>query len=411
MTISSVLAWEALDSRGRPTVAARLRTEDGSEGRVVVPSGASTGQFEAVELRDGEERYAGFGVQRAVENVNSVLGPALIGLSVGDQEQVDEVLADADSSPGFAGIGANAVLALSLAAFDAADNSWQGPLVLPRPMVNILSGGAHAQRALDIQDILIIARGANTLAEALEWTDRVRRATADVARRRGYSTAMVADEGGFGLPLQRNTDGLALVAEAIEEAGFDRTQVGIAVDIAATQFVTAEGYRLRTENRVLDADQWRSELSSWITEFGIISIEDPFDDDDWPLWAQFTADVGAGTQIIGDDLFATNPERLRRGIEAGAANSVLIKPNQIGTVTQAGTVARLAHSTGYSTVTSARSGDTEDHWLVDLALSFGSGQIKVGSLTRSERTAKWNRLLELEADPAVETRLAAWERN
>lgn len=408
MKITSVLGWEALDSRGRPTVAARIGTDSGRQGRVVVPSGASRGQFEAVELRDGGPRYAGYGVQQAVQHVNTVLGPAVLGVDASDQAGVDAALGAHDDSPGFARIGGNAVLSLSLAAFVATYQRAPGPLRLPRPMINILSGGAHAQRALDIQDVLVIATGAETMSQGLEWTDRVRRATAELAARAGMNTAMVADEGGFGLALQRNRDALELVTQAIEHAGFDHSQVGIAIDVAATQIVTPQGYVLGTEDRVLTSEQWLSELLSWVDAYPIISIEDPFDDDDWPLWAQFTAEVGHRVQIIGDDLFATNPGRLQRGIEAGAGNSVLIKPNQIGTVSQAALVAATAIEAGYSTVTSARSGDTEDHWLVDLALSWNSDQIKVGSLTRSERTAKWNRLLELEADPAVETTLAAW---
>lgn len=411
MRVTDVSAWEALDSRGRPTVAARLVIDDARVGRTVVPSGASTGQYEARELRDGGVRMHGLGVRRAVDNVRTILAPRLIDREFASQEHFDEELAAIDDSFGFEKLGSNAVLALSLAFFRAgADEGRIGAAegsVLPMPMINILSGGAHAGGALDIQDVLVIPIGARTAGEAFDWVSEVRSACADLAGREGMSTSLVADEGGFGLGLHTNRAALELVTRAIAVAGFGTTEVKLAIDVAATQFHRDGQYRLGLESQGLSASEWRRELLSWVDEYPIVSIEDPFTDDDWEAWREFSAEAPAGLQIIGDDLFATNPERVARGIECSAANCVLVKPNQIGTLSAARTVVEMAAARGWNTVTSARSGDTEDHWLVDLAISWNSPQIKVGSLTRSERTAKWNRMLELEARFGLE--LARWK--
>lgn len=412
--ITSVSGWEALDSRGRPTVACRVVLGSDATASVVVPSGASTGAHEAHELRDGGTRYGGQGVRRAVDNLNDVLGPAVTGLDAADQRAVDERLRETDGTADLSTLGANAVLAVSLAVFSAASPAVRrparSPLPLPMPMFNILSGGAHAQRAMDIQDVLVIPIGAPTFADAVEWGWRVRQATAAAAAAAGLSTALVADEGGFGPPLKANRQGLDLVADGIERAGLEPGRdAAIAIDLAASQFEHSGRYLLGTEGRTLDRDGWLDEIAGWLRAYPIVSVEDPFGDDDWAAWAALTRLAGDGVQIVGDDLFATNTARVTRGLEEGAANAVLVKPNQIGTVTSAADLVALAHRNGMRTVVSARSGDTEDAWLADMAVGWGASQIKVGSLARSERTAKWNRLLELDADPRIATVLRPWE--
>ncbi|HVK21889.1 MAG TPA: phosphopyruvate hydratase [Actinokineospora sp.] len=406
VVINSVQAWEALDSRGHPTVAARVGLSDGGEGVAMVPAGASAGSHEAVELRDGEPRYLGRGVRRAVANVIG-LAPRLVGLA---PAEVDPVLADADPSPGFMALGANAVLAVSIAAAraDAAAAGMSlarrlagadGPLLLPMPMVNVLSGGAHAGAMLDVQDFLVIPVGATSFAQAIEWAGAVRTAAAKLAVRRGFPQAvLVADEGGVGVPLRSNRAALDLLTDAISEAGLvPGVDAAIAIDIAATQFHDAGYYRLACEDRVLSAGELVDELVEWCAKYPIVSLEDVLAEDDWPGWQAATAALGDRVQLIGDDLFVTSSERLARGIDTGVANSVLVKVNQNGLLSGAKAVVDLARAKGYSTVVSARSGETEDDWLADLAVGWRAGQIKVGSTHRSERTAKWNRLLRLEA--------------
>jgi enolase len=405
--ITAVNAWEALDSRGRPTVAARVVLDDGSEAVALVPSGASAGSHEAVELRDGGTRFSGRGVRRAVAHVSSTLARRVIGL---DPADVDAALAEADPSPSFSTVGANAVLAVSLATARAAATShgtslarWfagdESPLLLPMPMVNILSGGAHAGQMLDVQDFLIVPVGADTFAEALEWSAAVRDAARQVALARGHDQAvLVADEGGLGLPLESNRSALALITDAIERAGYTPgSQVAIAIDVAATQFFADGRYRLAREGRELTADGLVAEIAGWCERFPIVSVEDILAEDDWDGWGHASAVLGDRIELVGDDLFVTQADRLRRGIDAGIANSILIKVNQNGLVSRARGVIELARSAGYRTVASARSGETEDDWLADLAVGWRAGQIKVGSTHRSERTAKWNRLLQLEA--------------
>lgn len=405
--ITAVNAWEALDSRGRPTVAARVVLADGSDAVALVPSGASAGSHEAVELRDGGTRFSGRGVRRAVAHVSSTLAQRVIGL---DPADVDAVLAEADPVPSFSTVGANAVLAVSLAAARAAATShgtslarWlageESPLLLPMPMVNILSGGAHAGRMLDVQDFLVVPVGAGTFAEALEWSAAVRDAATRVALARGHDQAvLVADEGGLGLPLESNRSALALLTDAIEHAGYTPgSQVAIAIDVAATQFFAGGRYHLAREGRELTADGLVTEIADWCERFPIVSVEDILAEDDWDGWRHASAVLSDRIELVGDDLFVTRPDRLRRGIDTGIANSVLVKVNQNGLVSGACGVVELARSAGYRTVVSARSGDTEDDWLADLAVGWRAGQIKVGSTHRSERTAKWNRLLRLEA--------------
>jgi enolase len=411
-TISGVLAWEALDSRGNPTVACEVQLSGGATGSAIAPSGASTGAHEACELRDGASRYGGKGVQRAVANVSAVLADAITGLDASDQHGIDDALRAADGTTNLCRLGANAVLALSLASLKAAaaaarEPLWRfaldatQPIELPMPMINIISGGAHAGRALDIQDVLVMPIGAEAFSQALEWVDRVRRATAAELAELGYPTALVADEGGYGPDLPSNRSALEVVTTAIERAGFSPgNDVALALDIAASQFYDERSrrYILAAEDRKLSADEWARELAGWCSSFPVISIEDAMAEDDWDGWEVVTKAIGSTTQIVGDDLFTTNSERLQHGISRGVANAVLVKPNQIGTVSDTHALIYAAKSAGYATVISARSGETEQSWLADLSVAWRTGQIKVGSLARSERTAKWNRLLRLEAE-------------
>lgn len=407
-TIREVHAWEALDSRGKPTVAAVVELADGARGRAVVPSGASTGGHEAVERRDGGERYAGYGVLGAVASANGELRDRVIGLDALDQEAVDAALESADPRADLATVGANAVLALSLATLLAASDSAALPVwrllddglepVIPMPMVNIVSGGAHARGLLDIQDVLVVPEGASSFAEAMEWVARVRAATAELLDERGGSSALVADEGGLAGALGSNVAALALVTDGIHRAGLrPGIDASLALDLAANQMWTGDRYALRVEQRELSPSDWIDVVGEWCDLFPIVSIEDALFEDDWLGWSHASQSIGVGRQLVGDDLFATNDARLERAIIAGVANAVLVKPNQAGSLSRAAAVVRKAHSAGYGTVVSARSGDTEDTWLADLAIGWRARQIKVGSTMRSERTAKWNRVLEIES--------------
>lgn len=411
--IVEVLAWEALDSRGTPTVACEVRLASGSSGTAVVPSGASTGSHEAHELRDGGGRYGGRGVQQAVSALSSTLGPLLQGRRASDSAALDHAMCEADGTRELSRLGGNTVLAASIAVARAAAASAQVPLwrylcqesttppLLPMPMVNIISGGAHAGGLLDIQDVLVVPIGADRFSHALEWTWRVRVGTAQLAAARGFSPHLVADEGGLAFPLPSNEAALDLVCAGIERAGLrPGADVALAVDIAANQLLAEDGYRLRTENRVLTAAQLIELVSQWARDYPLVSVEDVCAEDDWAGWEQASQRLASRVQLLGDDLFVTNPDRLRRGVASQIANAVLIKPNQNGTLSGARRVVDQARAAGYATVVSARSGDTEDSWLADLAVGWRTGQIKVGSLTRSERLAKWNRLLQLEAEYA-----------
>jgi enolase len=414
--IAAIVAWEALDSRGTPTVACEVRLAGGARGCATVPSGASTGAHEARELRDGGERYAGRGVRRAVASVNETIAAELTGTDAADQEALDAALRELDGTPDLGRLGANAVLAVSLAAALAAAAAEGAPLwrrlgaepLLPLPMVNVISGGAHARGAgVDVQDFLAVPVGAGNFAEAIEWAWRVRHATEELASARDLPASLVADEGGLGLALASNRAGLELLLEGIERSGLQPgAGAAIAVDVAATQLVAPGGYRLATEDRVLDAGGLLDELEGWCRDFPVVSIEDPLAEDDWDGWAEATRRLGARIQLLGDDLFVTQVERLERGIAEGIANAVLVKPNQCGTLSDALAAVRRARAAGYATVVSARSGDTEDAWLADLAVGWQAGQIKVGSTTRSERTAKWNRLLQIEAELGAEAAYA-----
>jgi len=408
--IAALVAWEALDSRGKPTVGCEVRLDGGATGTATVPSGASTGRHEARELRDGGPRYGGHGVRTAVAHVVGEIADTVRGLDATDQGGLDARLRALDGTPDLGRLGANAVLAVSVAAAVASAAARGVPLhtavadegatpLLPLPMVNIISGGAHSGRSIDIQDFLAVPLGAHSFAEAIEWAARVRAGTAEVAAERGLPVALVADEGGLGPVLPDNRSALDLLVAGIERAGLRPGEdVGIAIDVAATQLLRPDGrYHLATEDRVLTADELVEQLTQWCARYPIVSLEDALAEDDWAGWRTATHRL-PGRQLLGDDLFVTNPDRLARGIRDGVANAVLVKPNQIGTLDTARTVVGDARAAGYATVLSARSGETEDSWLADLAVGWRTGQIKVGSTMRSERTAKWNRLLRIEAE-------------
>lgn len=416
-TITRVHAWEALDSRGRPTVACRVTLAGGGTGRAVVPSGASTGGHEARELRDGGTRYGGFGVRQAIVHVHDLITPLVLGLDAADRVNVDDIIEDADPDPALGTLGANAVLAVSLAVTLAFADEQREPLwrtlsgsdspLIPMPMVNIISGGAHARGALDIQDVLAVPLGASSFAESIEWISRVRSATAELMEAQGISTALVADEGGLAGSLGSNEQALSLVASGITKAGLRAGyDVAIAVDFASNQLWTGKNYRLQVESCSLTADEWIDRIASWCEKYPIVSLEDVLQEDDWAGWSRAMPVLGAGRQLLGDDHFATNLQRLTNGITACSANAVLVKPNQAGTVTRAERVVASAHAAGFATVVSARSGDTEDNWLADFAIGWNAGQIKVGSTMRSERTAKWNRVLEIESEAGSKARFA-----
>ena len=386
MKIERVRAMEILDSRGTPTVQAEVLLAGGVRASAQVPSGASTGRHEALELRDGDPaRYSRKGVQNAVRNVEQILGPAVAGMEAEDQAAIDGRLLE--QGPG---LGANATLAVSCAVARAAAIGFGTPLwqylagsrtpVIPTPMVNIISGGLHAGRNIEFQDFLVIPRGYRDLSSALEAVSRVHRMTGELLRKRGCVLTGVADEGGWGPHLDSNEEAAAILREAISVT---QTRMDIALDVAATHFP-------HTSSGMADL------LENWIPKYGITSIEDPLSEDDWEGWKLITSLIGPDVQLVGDDLFATNIERLNRGIREGCANAVLVKMNQIGTLTQTFAVIERAREAGYSAVISARSGETEDSFLADLAVASGAGQIKIGSVTRSERLAKYNRLLEIE---------------
>lgn len=400
MKIERVRAMEILDSRGNPTLQAEVSLDGGVRAMAQVPSGASTGRHEALELRDGDAaRYAGKGVLRAVRNVEEILGPAVIGMAAADQAGIDARLIEQCAERG-AGLGANATLAISCAVARAAAVAGGMPLwkylaggrraTIPVPMVNIISGGLHAGRNIEFQDFLVIPRGYADFASALEAVVRVHRITGELLARRGCLLTGVADEGGWGPHLGSNEEAAAILRQAITESG---TQMNIALDVAATHFLQGSVYRL--EGRTMSSSAMSALLADCIPRYGITSIEDPLGEDDWAGWRDITQSLGSAVRLVGDDLFATNLARLNRGICEGAANAVLVKMNQIGTLTETFAVIDRAREAGYGAVISARSGETEDSFLADLAVASGAGQIKVGSVTRSERLAKYNRLLEI----------------
>jgi len=405
MKIQNVRALEILDSRGNPTIQAEVALEGGMRAIAQVPSGASTGRHEACELRDlGEARFSGKGARRAVRNVEDVIGPAVCGMRADGQREIDGRLIELDGSEDKSRLGANAMLAVSCAAARAAAMARRVPLWrhlsemsarpdprMPEPMINIISGGLHAGRNLEFQDFLVMPRGYPDLMSALEATVRVHREAGRLLERRGCVLTGVADEGGWGPRLGSNEAAAALLREAIGSAG---ASMDIALDVASTHFY--EGGRYRLEGRQLSSTEMAQFLDGWISRYGVASIEDPCAEDDWEGWKVITARLGSRVRLVGDDLFTTNLNRLERGIGDRAANSVLVKMNQIGTLTETFAVIDRAREAGYGAVISARSGETEDSFLADLAVASGAGQIKIGSVTRSERLAKYNRLLEIE---------------
>ncbi len=418
-TIDHILAREVLDSRGNPSVEVEVVCTDGSRGRAIVPSGASTGKHEALELRDGDpQRYEGKGVRRAVSNIRDVLAPRLIGQAVTDQAEIDRILQECDGTSNKSRLGANALVGVSLACAHAAAASQDLPLYryldperrgyLPLPMVNMISGGLHAGGNLDLQDFLLLPIGAKTCAEAVETSVRVYRALGRTLTRNGYEGVLVGDEGGYGPRLETNRLALEFLTEAIAEAGLiPGRDAAIAIDVASTHFYRDGRYHLRvTADEPFTAEQMIEMLTGWIEDFPILSIEDGLGEDDWDGWKQLTKHLGSRVQLIGDDLFATNPERLRRGVAEGVANSVLVKPNQIGTLTETLEVIRIAREAGYAPVISARSGETEDTTIADLAVATGAGQIKIGSIVRGERLAKYNQLLRIEEELGTQARFA-----
>jgi enolase len=406
-SIEAVGAREILDSRGNPTVEVEVALDDGTMSRAAVPSGASTGAYEAVELRDGDaSRYGGKGVQRAVEAVLETIGPELIGIEASEQRIVDQELLDLDGTPDKSRLGANATLGVSLAVARAAAESAGLPLfryvggpnahLLPVPMLNILNGGAHADTNVDVQEFMVAPIGAATFSEALRWGAEVYHSLKSVLKARGLTTS-VGDEGGFAPDLPNNREALDLILEAISNAGLTPGRdVALALDVAATEFFKDGSYTF--EGAAKTADQMTDYYADLVSSYPIVSIEDPLSEGDWDGWARLTAVLGSRVQIVGDDLFVTNPQRLADGIGRGCANALLVKVNQIGTLTETLDAVQLAHRNGYRCMMSHRSGETEDTTIADLAVATDCGQIKTGAPARSERVAKYNQLLRIEEE-------------
>jgi len=414
--ISEVRAREVLDSRGNPTVEAEVFLAGGAFGRAAVPSGASTGALEAIELRDGGSRYGGKGVERAVGHVNERIAPAVAGMDATDQEAIDQVMLDLDATPNKAGLGANAILAVSLATARAAAGALGIPLfrylggpsarLLPVPMLNVLNGGVHAANSVDIQEFMLVPAGLPTFREALRAGAEVYQSLKKVLSGRGLSTN-VGDEGGFAPDLAQNREALEVLVEAVTAAGYEPgRQVAFALDAAATELYEKGKYRL--EGRSLKAAEMVEYLAGLADEFPLVSIEDGLAEDDWDGWALLTERLKDRLQLVGDDTFVTNEDLLRRGIEQGVANAILIKVNQIGTLSETLHTMELAESSGYGRVVSHRSGETEDTFISHLVVATNAGQIKTGAPARSERTAKYNQLLRIEERLGDQARYAGW---
>ena len=406
--ITRVRGREVLDSRGNPTVEVELELDSGHRGRAIVPSGASTGAHEAIELRDGDNRYGGKGVLMAVDNISEKLGPALIGHPVDDQTTIDRVLRDCDGTENKSVLGANAILGCSLAVAHAAAASKGLSLfryiggtaarLLPFPMMNIVNGGAHADNNVDIQEFMIMPTGASSFRQALQWGAEIFHTLKTVLQERNLATT-VGDEGGFAPNLGSNREALDLIMEAIDRAGRKAgDEVELALDCAANEFYSNGRYLLKAEGADLSAEELSSLYASWVKDYPIRSIEDPLHEDDWKGWATVTESLGSKVQLVGDDLFVTNPTRLQRGIDENVANAILIKVNQIGTLTETYDAVDLALRSGYRCVISHRSGETEDTTIADLSVGWNVGQIKTGSLCRTDRVAKYNQLLRIEEE-------------
>jgi enolase len=404
--IEIIGAREILDSRGNPTVEVEVILEDGTNARAAVPSGASTGAFEAAELRDGGSRYLGKGVEKAVNFVIDEIAPNLEGLEAQDQRAIDQIMIDLDGTPNKSRLGANAILGVSLAVAKAAAESSDlsffryigGPnaSMLPVPMMNILNGGAHADTNVDIQEFMIAPIGAATFKESLRWGAEIYHNLKAVLKKRGLATS-IGDEGGFAPNLDSNRAALDLILEAIEKAGFKPgKEIALAMDVAATEFHSNGKYAF--EGKKLSAAEMISYYKGLVDSYPLVSIEDPLSEDDWDGWAEITNELGGRVQLVGDDLFVTNPERLARGIAANTANALLVKVNQIGTLTETLDAVAMAHRAGYRSMMSHRSGETEDTTIADLAVAAECGQIKTGAPARSERVAKYNQLLRIEEE-------------
>ncbi|MDQ3772605.1 MAG: phosphopyruvate hydratase [Actinomycetota bacterium] len=404
--IVHVVGREVLDSRGNPTVEAEVQLASGARGRAAVPSGASTGAGEALELRDGGERYSGRGVAGAVDNIRTVIAPAILGSDAFDQRTLDRTMIDLDGTDNKAKLGANAMLGVSLAAAHAAAAELDMPLfrylggpdahLLPVPMLNVLNGGAHANNSVDFQEFMYAPIGAASFAEALEWGARCYHTLKKVLEDRGLATA-VGDEGGFAPDLGSNVEAVELLIDAITKAGLEPGRdISLALDPATSEIYEGGSYNLASEQRTLSSEDMVGFWSDWIDNYPIVSIEDGLAEDDWEGWSALTEAVGDRVQLVGDDLFVTNTEVLQRGIDNGVANSILIKLNQIGTLSETLECVRTAYRAGYTTVISHRSGETEDATIADVAVATNAGQIKTGAPARGERTAKYNQLLRIE---------------
>ena len=406
--IETIHAREILDSRGNPTVEVEVVLDDGSTARAAVPSGASTGAFEAAELRDEGKRYLGKGVENAVKNVNEKIAPVICGFDAQDQRLIDDEMIALDGTKNKSKLGANAILGVSLASARAAAESSDlsffkyigGPTAhtLPVPMMNILNGGAHADTNVDIQEFMVAPIGAPTFKESLRWGAEIYHSLKAVLKKQGLATS-IGDEGGFAPNLASNRAALDLILEAIEKAGFKPGKdIALAMDVAATEFFEKDKYKF--EGKLLSSDEMIAYYSDLVNSYPLVSIEDPLDEDDWAGWQKMTAQLGDLMQIVGDDLFVTNPERLSRGIASQTANALLVKVNQIGTLTETMDAVALAHRSGYRSMMSHRSGETEDTTIADLAVALECGQIKTGAPARSERVAKYNQLLRIEEELA-----------
>ncbi|GAB2691503.1 phosphopyruvate hydratase [Paenibacillus thermoaerophilus] len=406
-TIADVYAREVLDSRGNPTVEVEVKLESGFIGRAIVPSGASTGAYEAVELRDGDKsRYLGKGVLKAVANVNDIIAPEIIGLDAQDQVAIDRKLIALDGTPNKGKLGANAILAVSMAVARAAAEALQVPLykylggfnakTLPVPMMNIINGGAHADNNVDVQEFMILPVGAPTFAEALRWGAEIFHALKSVLKDKGLNTA-VGDEGGFAPNLGSNEEAITTILAAIERAGYKPgVDVFLGMDVASTEFYKDGKYVLEGEGKSFTSAEWVDFLAAWVEKYPIISIEDGCSEDDWEGWKLLTDKLGGKVQLVGDDLFVTNTERLSSGIEKGIGNSILVKVNQIGTLTETFDAIEMAKRAGYTAVISHRSGESEDSTIADIAVATNAGQIKTGAPSRTDRVAKYNQLLRIE---------------
>ena len=424
-TIESISALEILDSRGNPTVEVEVALMDGAWGRAAVPSGASTGIHEALEMRDGnKKRYLGKGVAKAVANVNGIISDALFGWDASEQKSIDAELIALDGTPNKSKLGANAILGVSLAVAKAAANSFSMPLyrylggvyahVLPVPMMNIMNGGAHTNwQSTDMQEFMVMPFGAPTFSEGVRWGAEIYHALKSVLKEKGYGT-LVGDEGGYAPALKANNEAIELILAAIEKAGFKAgrgKEVAIALDPAASELYDEKKkkYNLRKEGRELTGEQMVEFWAKWVKDYPIVSIEDGLAQNDWKSWSLMTSELGDKCQIVGDDLLVTNPERVRKAIKEKAANALLVKVNQIGTLSETIEAVELCHRAGWRAVTSHRSGETEDATIADLAVALNTGQIKTGAPARSDRVAKYNQLLRIEAELGNSAKYAGWD--